>query len=151
MAEKKKIVGFRRVRGRVVPISGHIAGNAGAAAIVAGGLGAYLSQGTKKEIKKIRENNRRNLVFRQKIRTLHEDMLEHRKSKLMSANEFLHYRNEAAPLNQIYQNNKTLNRRWLKMVAKNAREAKFFKRVAVGLGAISLGALAYQKVKNAKR
>jgi hypothetical protein len=149
--ENKQILGFRRVRGRVIPISGHVAGNAGAASLgLAGAAMLTRATGTAKLDAARRLHSKTaglNKYYKMKfnlIDTAHT-------LKDMSSSDFLSVRN--ATLGQSGKNYLNMGR--AKSVAKSAiRDLRFSalaKNAAIGLGALSLGALAYQRLNRGKK
>lgn len=148
---RKDIIGFRRVHGRVVPISGHIAGNAGLAAIGLGGASSYILKNANKELAKAKFANKASVSLRKRTFETYGIIKSARKNDLITSGEFLHQRNTVYSL--LDQGKKSFESRkaWTGRIASEIRTAAKIKKVAFALGALSLGALAYQGLTNGKK
>jgi len=142
----KQIVGFRRVRGRVIPISGHIAGNAGVASVAVGAIGLYLDKSARKALKNVRAVNR-DLVGGKKLAADLSSKLQHSKLlKDMSTGDFLMSRNSIVKMTEKINTRMVGNKQFARLAIREIRSAAKWKKTSLGLGAISLGAMAYQKL-----
>jgi len=147
----RKIVGFRRVRGRVVPISGHVAGNAGAAAIAVGAVGLLNDKSARKALKNVRAIQR-DITGGKKVVADLADKLKHEKLlRDMSTGDYLMNRNSLVKMTEKLKKRSVGNKQFARLAIREIRSAAKWKKAAIGLGALSLGALAFQKVTDAKR
>lgn len=148
---KKNIVGFRRVHGRVIPISGHIAGNAGLTAVGLGGIAAVVGRNAAKELKIAKFNTGASSRLRKHTFEVYEELKNLRRSKFLSSEEFLKGRNQLHGMIAQSHSLKQTRRALTKNLVSEIRLAKNFGRAAVGFGAVALGALAYQKFSKKKK
>lgn len=153
MAEGKKIIGFRRVRGRVIPITTaqQVAIHAGTSAIVVGATGHFLKKSARKSFNDARAAHQGLLNGRKMVEDVASKLHHDKLLKDMATGDYLMSRNSVVSMRKKFGQNIANNKRFARMAADQVRGASKWKAAAIGLGVLSLGAMAYQKVKNAKR
>ncbi len=147
----KKIVGFRRVRGRVIPISGHIAGNAALASAGLGGIALYQGRQAAKELGIAKINTKTSSRLRKHTFEVYGELKNLRRHKFLSSEEFLKGRNQLHGMISQSHSLKHTRRALTKRLVSEIRLAKHLGASAIGFGAIALGALAYQGLTNGKK
>jgi len=150
MKKNEKIVGFRRVRGRVIPISGHIAGNAAVAAVGLGVASSYILKNAKSELKKAKFATGAAANLRRKTFETYNIVKSARRAKLTSSKEFLQQRNAIHNMIAMSRRSSATRKVWVKKLASEIRLAHGFRKAAIGFGLLSSGALIYQGLTNGK-
>ena len=151
MKKNEKIVGFRRVRGRVIPISGHVAGNAGLAAVALGGMATLQGRNAAKELKVARWSAKTAVKLRKSTFETYSTLKDMRMARMISSTDFLKGRNQLHEMLARGHEIKTARRALTSRLASEIRLAKRLGKVAAGFGVVALGALAYQKLSKKKK
>lgn len=144
--DQKQIVGFRRVRGRVIPISAHVAGNAGLAAASLGGMALYQGRNAAKELSIAKWSTKTNIKLRKTTFETYSTLKDMRMSRMISSEELLKGRNQLHGMIAQSHRLKQTRRALTKNLVSEIRLAKKLGFAAAGFGAIAVGALAYQKL-----
>lgn len=151
MGEGKKIIGFRRVRGRVIPISGHVAGNAGAASIGLAGS-AYIMKRQGSKLLKFARTEHSSMVKRKVKLMKHAQFIDdaHR-LKDISSGDFMFARGTVQAQRVGNAVNMAEARGLASKATKQLRHAKLAGKAAVAMGALAGAALLYQGLSRKKK